>query len=103
MSSRTEARRPTRLELHRLKRHFDSSYSSLIPFRNLSKGEVNVFSEYLFMLFYTNLGRDHYDVLREAFDDWGIQCYHPVAKRSRERERTFFCELCGCHVLSPPI
>lgn len=103
-------KRPTRLELHRLRHRFHSGRTELLAFSALSEQERRLISNELLRAIHLNPGRDPYELIGEVWMEWGIRCHHPQAKRlyeGRERSifhstlfRWFFCETCECHVLN---
>jgi len=67
---------PTRIEIHRLKRHLNGPKSELIPFHDLDDKERVIVSESIFSKIYTSK-KDPYEAYAEVLDDWGIICPHP--------------------------
>lgn len=103
------AKRPTRLELHRLKYRSAEGKHPLIPWAELSDFEKNQFSKQFFnALFLDKQRRDPYTVYVEELFSWGIMCPHPQHKRLYggtvrsespvDSYRWYLCECCQCPV-----
>lgn len=71
-------KRPTRLELHRLKFRAAEGKHPLLPWTDLSEFERGLFSKQFFQsLFLDRQRRDPYEILRQEYAGWGIMCPHP--------------------------
>jgi hypothetical protein len=102
------AKRPTRLELHRLKYCAAEGKHPLIPWKDLSDFEKNQFSTSFFQaLFVDKQKRDPYVVYADELSNWGIMCPHPQHKRLYGgtvrsevpvgSHRWYLCECCASH------
>jgi len=102
-------KRPTRLEVHRLKYRAAEGKHPLIPWKDLSDFEKGQFSTAFFQsMFLDKQRRDPYAVYAEELSNWGIMCPHPQHKRLYAglvrseapvgSHRWYLCECCQAQV-----
>lgn len=101
------AKRPTRLELHRLKYQAASGKLPLLFLKELSEKEKKMVSDDFFSreLLGDRLSDPH-TTLAAVLASWGVMCTHPpqlgvAEKLTKATEaRWFVCSACGCRVLA---
>jgi len=101
---------PTRIELHRLKFHWNKGLGPLIPFDVLSPDEKRILAEEILTKIHLNKGRSPYEVYAEILSLWGVACCHPqhMRKYSGTKEsqfplldhRWYNCQVCKCSVMN---
>lgn len=104
------AKKPTRLELHRLTYHKAGKKGSLLMVAELDPEEHAQLSEHFFGEIRRHPGVDPYDIYSQVMADWGIMCHHPQTRRLYEgkeklayhdtKYRWFMCTCCKAHVIS---
>lgn len=88
---------PTRLEIHRLKRHRDGGRGPLLTTFELDHEERKLVSDHFFESVWTDgQRRDPYEIYAEVLAHWGVMCPHPDEKIIPGKHAV--CGACGIHL-----